>query len=241
MYYLETRFDKCVETPQQSFYGWGLKVKATYNDRVIKFDTKPSLQELQSIVATHNKKYNGLIKGYGEIKYYEFYKKDKIYYKFDTLGNFIENNHFLRLIEKFYFNKNSDSGKKIIIMELQFLQLYEDKFIKAYKKLYKIIQQIVNRTDPFDIAFVAEDEYEFEIKNIALVLLQKKNVNKKKVFKIVQNVFDEWFYRVKENDEKYWQIATVIIDYLQENNWCKEWQRRNSNPSSLYRWNRTII
>lgn len=219
MYYLEARFDKSAETPQQSVYGWGLKVKETYNDRIIKFDTKPSLQELQSIVATHYKKYNGLIKGYGEIKHYEFYKKDKVYYKFDTLGNFIENNHFLELIEKFYFNKNSDNGKKIIIMELQFLQLYEGEFIKVHKKLYKTIQEVLNRTDPFDIAFVSEDEYEFEIKNIALVLLQKKNVNKKKVFKIVLNVFDEWFYKVEENDEKYWHIATVITDYLRENNW----------------------
>lgn len=219
MYYLEARFDKSAETPQQSFYGWGLKVKETYNDRIIKFQTKPSLRELQTIIATHYKNHNGLIKGYGEIRYYEFYKKDKTYYKFDTLGNFIENNHFLELIEKFYFNKNSGSSKKLIIMELQFLQLYEGEFIKVYKKLYKIIQEVVNRTDPFDIAFVTEDEYESEIKNIALVLLQKKNINKKKVFKIVQNVFDEWFYKTKENDEKYWHIATVITDYLRENNW----------------------
>jgi len=73
-----------------------------------------------------------------------------------------------------------------------------------FSKLVNIIKEIVNKHDPFGIAFVDEDEYLPEIIDIAVLSLFKKDI-----YKIVKNTFESWFY---DNRFDYKEMAKEIKD-----------------------------
>jgi len=71
--------------------------------------------------------------------------------------------------------------------------------------LFIEINTIIREIDPFNIAWVSDDEYYPEVKDIVKGVIAKKDTKK-----LVKEVFDKWFYEKKENNEKYKKIAKKI-------------------------------
>jgi hypothetical protein len=71
--------------------------------------------------------------------------------------------------------------------------------------LFIEINKIVRGIDPFNIAWVSDDEYYPEVKDIVKGVIAGENTQK-----LVKEVFDKWFYEKEENNEKYKEIAKKI-------------------------------
>ena len=71
--------------------------------------------------------------------------------------------------------------------------------------LFIEINKIVREIDPFNIAWVSDDEYYPEVKDIVKGVIAKEDTQK-----LVKEVFDRWFYEKEENNEKYKEIAKKI-------------------------------
>ena len=71
--------------------------------------------------------------------------------------------------------------------------------------LFIEINTIVREIDPFNIAWVSDDEYYPEVKDIVKGVIAKEDTQK-----LVKEVFDRWFYEKEENNEKYKEIAKKI-------------------------------
>ena len=71
--------------------------------------------------------------------------------------------------------------------------------------LFIEINTIVREIDPFNIAWVSDDEYYPEIKDILKGVMAREDT-----YKLVKEVFDKWFYEKEENNEKYKEIAKKI-------------------------------
>ena len=185
-YKLRARFSKSAETPIGPLISYIYKMKDTRKEREMEFNHNLSLDEIKQKIKKHYKDHNGEINFFGDILYYEFYENGNILYTFDVEGNIIQTEKFL-----------------------------DSEYKKNYYEYYKIIEKIINEVDPFNIAWVAEDEYEPEIKDLAEKMIGK-SLNKKGIFKITKKVFDSWFYEKEENIPKYWEIAQKIFDELKE-------------------------
>ena len=87
-----------------------------------------------------------------------------------------------------------------------------DQNDKRYKELYAIVQKAVNKFDPFDIASISPFEYDPEIKDIVTRLMNEENkdIDRKKLFQIIKDVFDHWFYEDAENVDRYEAIADAV-------------------------------
>ena len=93
-------------------------------------------------------------------------------------------------------------GDKFYFLLDKKVEISKDEF----SKLVNIIKEIVNKYDPFGIAFVDEDEYLPEIIDIAVLSLFKKDI-----YKIVKNTFESWFY---DNGFDYREMAKEIEEIL---------------------------
>jgi hypothetical protein len=71
--------------------------------------------------------------------------------------------------------------------------------------LFIEINKIIREIDPFNIAWVSDDEYYPEIKDILKGVMAREDT-----YKLVKEVFDKWFYEKEENNEKYKEIAKKI-------------------------------
>ena len=71
--------------------------------------------------------------------------------------------------------------------------------------LFIEINKIVREIDPFNIAWVSDDEYYPEVKDIVKGVIAKEDTQK-----LIKEVFDRWFYEKEENNEKYKEIAKKI-------------------------------
>ena len=71
--------------------------------------------------------------------------------------------------------------------------------------LFIEINKIVREIDPFNIAWVSDDEYYPEVKDIVKGVIAKEDTQK-----LIKEVFDRWFYEKEENNEKYKKIAKKI-------------------------------
>ena len=125
MYKLKARFSASNETPTHLLIGFGIKMQKTKKDREIYFENLPSKEELKKIIQNHYKEYGGKIDGFGEIEYYEFYENNYLLYKFDVLGNVVENEKFLDLMIKFYYGYCNDIEKELLKIEFKYLEQFE--------------------------------------------------------------------------------------------------------------------
>ena len=208
MYRLKARFNDLNETPTYPLISFGLKLHKTKGDREIFLKNLPSKEELKDIIKKHYKKHNGKIDKFGKVRYYELYKGDNLLYELDICGNIIKNYKFLDLIIDFYLNKHNNS-KEFLKKELICIQEFEEDYIELFDK----IKRIVNEVDPFNIAYIYDDnEYEPEVRDLTIRLIGK-NLNKTKIFKKTKAVFEEWFYKSEDKIEKYWQIADKIFRF----------------------------
>ena len=73
--------------------------------------------------------------------------------------------------------------------------------------LFIEINTIIREIDPFNIAWVSDDEYYPEVKDIVKGVIAKKDTKK-----LVKEVFDKWFYEKEENNILYEKIAKRIDD-----------------------------
>ena len=185
-YILRARFAKSAETPMGPLISHAYKMKDTKKEREVKFNYNLSVDEIKQEIKKHYKEHNGKIKFFGDILYYEFYENGNILYKFDIEGNVIQTEKFL-----------------------------DPEYKKIYYEYYEIIEKIINEVDPFNIAWVAEDEYEPEIKDLTEKMIGK-TLNKKRIFKRTKKVFDNWFYEKEENIPKYWEIAQKLFNELKK-------------------------
>jgi len=220
MYRLKARFNTLNETPTYPLISFGLKLHKTKEDREIFLKSLPSKEKLKNIIKKHYKKHNGKINGFGKIQYYELYKDDNLLYKLDICGNIIKNYKFLDLIIDFYLSKHNNS-KEFLKKELICIQDFEEDYIELFDK----IKRIVNEVDPFNIAYIYDDnEYEPEVRDLTIRLIGK-NLNKIKIFKKTKAVFEEWFYKSEDKIEKYWQIADKIFRFYIDKKKNNLWKR----------------
>ena len=217
--YLKARFSKRAEAPCYPLISHALKMSRTKSERIVQFSRKVSRDNLKEEVIKHFKTHQGSIEYIGNIKYYDLYKNGKLLYRLNTNGEIIQNDYFLDLIIKFYFGDKSKGLQDKILDELNCLREYEDDFIK----LYKAIQNSVNKVDPQELLdYLPKEYYEPEYRDITLELVKRKNLNKKKIYLVVKKVFESYFGR-DEKDNKYWLIADRINAFLQK----KEIQYKN--------------
>jgi hypothetical protein len=220
MYRLKAGFNTLNETPTYPLISFGLKLHKTKEDREIFLKSLPSKEKLKNIIKKHYKKHNGKINGFGKIQYYELYKDDNLLYKLDICGNIIKNYKFLDLIIDFYLSKHNNS-KEFLKKELICIQDFEEDYIELFDK----IKRIVNEVDPFNIAYIYDDnEYEPEVRDLTIRLIGK-NLNKIKIFKKTKAVFEEWFYKSEDKIEKYWQIADKIFRFYIDKKKNNLWKR----------------
>ncbi len=212
MYLLKVRFDKIYETPAGPLTAHGHKMSITKKDREIKFDNAISKKKLKEIIVEHYKKHNGKVEFFGEIKYYEFYEDGILLYKLDTCGNIVANQKLVKLLLNFRCKND-----KYIEEDLSYIY----QFGERYLELYDTIFQSVNKNDPFGIAFVSQDEYKPEIREIVTKTIGKK-LTKKKIFFIVKETFDKWFDKVDDNS-KYEAVAKDIYQFYEEKIKLDEW------------------
>ena len=221
MYILKARFSKQNEEPIHPFIAHSVKMSKTKKEREIEFSFKPSLQTIKELVKQHYIEHNGYINSYGEILYYSFFENDKLLYDIDVNGEVINNFHFKDLIIEMYFKNCSNERKKLLRKELIYLNYFMDEYIE----FYNYVKKVVNKIDPFMISWVAEDEYDIEIKEIVLDLIGR-SLNKKKIYKKVKNIFDKWFYEDESRIDDYWNIANEIyyfyIDKKRAGYWMKK-------------------
>ena len=184
MYLLRARFNKVAETPQGPLISYAQKMKITKSKREIEFDKKLSIKEIQKEIKKHFKKNDGKIECFGDILYYEFYEEGKLLHMFDTNANEIESIKFL-----------------------------DAEYKKEYDKIYKIVKKAVNEIDPFNVAWVDENEYDPEIKDLSDKLVGE-NLTKKQIARKTRKVFEKWFYRKEENLPKYEEIGDRIFEEM---------------------------
>ena len=140
-------------------------MQKTKKDREIYFENLPSKEELKKIIQNHYKKYKGKIDYFGKIEYYEFYEDNNLLYKFDVLGNIVENEKFLDLMIKFYYGHCSDKDKELLKIELKYFEQFEEDCIEFFNK----IRDVINEVDPFGIAY--DDNYTPGIKDLTIRLI----------------------------------------------------------------------
>ena len=184
MYLLRARFNERAERPAGPLIAHAQKMKATKSKREIDFDKKLSIEEIQQEIKKHFKNNNGQIKGFGNILYYEFYENSHLLYKFDTEGNLIESTKFL-----------------------------DPEYKKEYYRIYGIVKKAVDEVDPFNIAWVDENEYEPEIKDLSDKLVGQK-LTKKQIARKTRKVFEKWFWKKEENLPKYEEIGDRIFEEM---------------------------
>ena len=209
---LQARFSKRAEAPCHPLISHALKMSRTESERIVRFSGKASKDNLKEEVIKHFKNHQGEIRFFGEIEYYEFYKNDKLSYKFNTKGEIIQNDYFLNLIIKFYFDDKSKKSQDTILDTLHCLREYEDDFIK----LHEVVQNSVNKTTLCELSDCLSKEcYAPDYRDIALELVKRKNLNKKKIYLVVKKVFDGYFER-NEKDDNYWLVADEINEFLKK-------------------------
>jgi len=184
MYLLRARFNKVAETPQGPLISYAYKMKTTKSKREVEFDKKLSIEEIQKEIKKHFKKNDGKVEYFGEILYYEFYEDGNLLYIFDTEGNLIESTKFL-----------------------------DPEYKKEYYRIYGIVKKAVDEVDPFNIAWVDENEYEPEIKDLSDKLVGQK-LTKKQIARKTRKVFEKWFYEKEENLTKYEEIGDRIFERM---------------------------
>ena len=182
MYKLKARFSERAEKPQGPLIAHAKKMEVTKKDREIEFSKKLTISQIKEEIKKHFKKHNGKVKGFGDILYYEFNDDGTVLY-FDTEGKLLQNP-----------------------------KLLDEEYKKTFFECLEVVKKAINEVDPFNIAWVDENEYVPEIKDLTF-RLANKSLNKKKIFKKTKNVFDEWFYEKEENIPKYWKIAEIIYKY----------------------------
>jgi len=182
MYLLRARFNERAERPAGPLIAHAHKMKTTKSKREIEFDKKSSIEEIQKEIKKHFKKSKGKVKYFGEILYYEFYEEGNLLYKFDTEENLIESTKFL-----------------------------DPEYKKEYYRIYEIVKKAVDEVDPFNIAWVDENEYEPEIKDLSDKLIGQ-NLTKKQIARKTRKVFEKWFYKKEENLSKYEEIGDRIFE-----------------------------
>jgi len=184
MYLLRARFNEIAERPAGPLIAHAQKMKATKSQREIEFDKKLSIEEIQKEIKKHFKNSDGKVELFGNILYYDFYEDGNLLYKFDTEGNLIESTKFL----------NSE-------------------YKKEYYRIYEIVKKAVDEVDPFNIAWVDENEYEPEIKDLSDKLIGQ-NLTKKQIARKTRKVFEKWFYEKDENLPKYEEIGDRIFEKI---------------------------
>ena len=121
----------------------------------------------------------------------------------------MENIEFINNLLKLYTQNDSQKSIDAKKLEMQMLFKYGD----LYVEFYKYTKEIVNKFDPFGIAWVDEDEYEPEFRDLCIKLMQKRNLNKSQILKITKAVFEDWFYPKEENEELYKDMANELYDF----------------------------
>jgi hypothetical protein len=179
-YLLRARFDKAKERPTHPLISFAHKMKITKDKREIEFKNRLSPDEIKKEIKKHYKEKSGKIEYFGEILYYEWYENGNLFYKFDIDGNIIESTKFI-----------------------------SPEFQKMYNKMFEIVKKVVNEIDPFNIVWVDENEYEPEIRDLAIILTGE-NLSKEEIFQHTKNIFEYWFYKKRKNIPKYREIAKKI-------------------------------
>jgi len=187
MYKLRARFSERAEAPQHPLIAHAKKMEVTKKDREIVFSKKPMPCRLKEEIKKHFEKHNGKIELFGDILYYEFYDNGTVSY-FDTEGNPLESPKFL-----------------------------DEEYKKTFFECLEVVKKAINEVDPFDIAWVDENEYMPEIKDLTFKLAGK-SLNKKTIFNKTKQVFDRWFSEKEENIPKYWEIAEIIYKNCKRKN-----------------------
>jgi len=182
MYLLRARFNERAERPAGPLIAHAQKMKVTKSKREVEFDKKLSIEEIQKEIKKYFKNSDGKVKGFGDILYYDFYEDGNLLYKFDTEGNLIESTKFL-----------------------------DPKYKKEYYRIYEIVKKAVDEVDPFNIAWVDENEYEPEIKDLSNKLVGQK-LTQKQIARKIKKVFEKWFYEKEENLPKYEEIGKRIFE-----------------------------
>jgi len=72
-------------------------------------------------------------------------------------------------------------------------------------------KKAVDEVHPFNIAWVDENEYEPEIKDLSDKLIGQ-NLTKKPIARKTRKVFKKWFYKKEENLSKYERIGRRIFE-----------------------------
>lgn len=70
---------------------------------------------------------------------------------------------------EFYFGYYSDRTKELLKIEFKYLEEFEEDYIELFNR----IKEIVNEVDPFGIAYIDnnDDEYEPEIRDLTIRLI----------------------------------------------------------------------
>jgi len=173
------------------------------------FNNLPSLLEIQEATREYIDTPHEDMKGYGDNRYYKLHHKDNLLGTLDKQGDFVENIEFMDYIIKFYLQNDSQKSKNAKKLEMQMLLKYGD----LYVEFYKYVKEIVNKFDPFGIAWVDENEYEPEFRDLCIKLMQKRNLDKSQILKITKAVFEDWFYVKEENEELYKNMANELYDF----------------------------
>lgn len=89
--------------------------------------------------------------------------------------------------------------------------------IKVEDNLYKKIYKIVEKYDLMQIAFVSDDEYEPEAKDIAKL---NRNLTVEEISKEIKNIFAHWFSPaiIPEDEKIYLNMAVEIKKIFEEEN-----------------------
>jgi len=115
-------------------------------------------------------------------------------------------------IEKLELYYSCKGGIRLKNDEKEALIKYGDEYIK----LYMCVKKAMIEFDPYGIAFVAWDEYEMEIRNITIELLNSNFKNPKEtLIKILSRNFNQEWDEYTERDLKF------INDFLKTINECK--------------------
>ncbi len=208
MYKIVARFEQ--EKPFHTDISVAKFFEHKKSDCIIELSNLPSKKTLKEIVTNHYQQYNGKV--FGKILFYELYNKNEILYKINTFGEIVEN---YRLIRMLIHNCRINAYLK---QDLDLVFTYKELFFELYDNVYNLVEKY----DPFGIAGYGGNEYEPEIRDIVRKLLNKK-LSQKKIFNIIKNVFEDWFYPDENRNAIYNEIAKEIYDFyvkkVGENEW----------------------
>ena len=165
MYFIRARFSKTSEAPSYPLIAHAHKMGITKKERLIEFQTLPSKEQIKEAILRHYQEYNGKVKFFGVIKYYEFYEGSdtqggKILYTLNINGEIINNHHFKELVSKHF---------DIPIKELELIERYEERYFEVFNKLLPIVKK----------------------KEVILSLVERKNLTVKKIYLALQKHIDK--------------------------------------------------